>query len=180
MTEAHRLKTLYKESITLLVGLETEFISEIDLDRLENVLKLNAGQIEYVVGSVHHVNGIPIDFDRETYVKALASTRKADTPNGDIGAFLSSYFDSQYELLRRFHPEVIGHVDLCRLYEPSLVLSDYPDAWQKLKRNVQYATEYGALFEMNAAAFRKGWDSAYPAKDIVTVHLVSAAFSAHD
>lgn len=72
-------------------------------------------------------------------------------------------------LLLRFHPEIIGHLDLCRLYNPQLQISDYSLAWKKMERNIAYAIEYGALFEVNAAAFGKQWDSAYPARDVIKV-----------
>jgi len=84
-----------------------------------------------------------------------------------MDTFLSTYFDAQYELFRRFQPEIIGHFDLCRLYRPNLRFCDFPSAWLKLERNVQFAIGYGALFEANAAALRKGWQSAYPAEDVM-------------
>ncbi|THH30781.1 hypothetical protein EUX98_g3400 [Antrodiella citrinella] len=166
LSEAHRLKDLYSSDITLLVGLETEFISTLDLNNLQTLLDKYAGRIEYLVGSLHHVNGIPIDFDAEAYKKALASFQ-GGSDDACMGAFLCSYFDAQYELLQRFHPELIGHIDLCRLYDPDLSLESHPEAWAKLERNVRYAAEYGALFELNAAALRKGWSSSYPGEDVV-------------
>ncbi len=179
LVEAHRLKERYAEKITLLVGLETEYITPADLDHLDALLERCSHQIEYIVGSVHHVNEIPIDFDLPTFRKALASF-PSDSGDGEqsilsnpeerrMEAFLCAYLDAQYQLLRRFYPEVIGHIDLCRLYNPLLRFADYPRAWEKLKRNITFAVGYGALFELNAAALRKGWSAAYPAEDVVEV-----------
>ncbi len=176
LDEAHRLKAAYAGQIKLLVGLETEYISSVDLEKLEDLLKHHDGRIEYIVGSVHHVNEIPIDFDRPTYERALASFATSDPSSGrkeQMTAFLSSYFDAQYELMQRVKPEVIGHVDLCRLYEPSLRFIDYPEAYEKLKRNIRFAVDYGAVIELNAASLRKGWTDAYPAEDVITVSHVS-------
>ncbi|KAF5379229.1 hypothetical protein D9615_005865 [Tricholomella constricta] len=167
LDEAHRLKAQYAFAITLLVGLETEYITDTDLDYLDALLARHGPRIEYVVGSVHHVNGIPIDFDRPTYQKALHSLGPGTEAAATQEAFLSSYYDAQYGLLQRFRPEIIGHLDLCRLYDPGLSISNYPEAQKKMERNVLHAIEYGALFEMNAAAFRKGWDTAYPGRDVV-------------
>jgi histidinol-phosphatase (PHP family) len=166
VVEAHRLKDAFDGEIQLLVGLETENISHQDLVYLESVLVKYGARIEYVVGSVHHVKGIPIDFDRPTYDRALATF---GTGSAAMSSFLSAYFDAQYELLVAVQPEIIGHVDLCRLYEPALKLEEYPEAWGKLERNVRYAIEYGALFEFNAAALRKNWPGAYPGGDVVQV-----------
>jgi histidinol-phosphatase (PHP family) len=168
LDEAHRLKTLYAPTITLLIGLETEFITNPDLDRLHDLLKKFGDRVEYVVGSVHHVNSVPIDFDIATYHKSLHSLNS--TSEKELQEiFLCTYFDAQYELFLRFQPEIIGHLDLCRLYNPQLRISDYSLAWKKMERNIAYAVEYGGLFEVNASAFRKQWESPYPAKDVVEV-----------
>ncbi|KAJ6469188.1 Polymerase/histidinol phosphatase-like protein [Mycena vitilis] len=166
LVEAHRLKLLYASQIRLIVGLETESITRIDLDRLAELLERHQGRVEYIVGSVHHVNGVPIDFDLVTFRKALDSI-DAEPPATKDGTFLSAYFDAQYELLQRFNPEVIGHLDLCRLYNPTLQLSEYPEAWERAKRNVLYAIGYGALFEVNASALRKNWKTPYPGEDLL-------------
>lgn len=168
LEEAHRLKSLYAPKITLCVGLETEYITDVDLVNLERTLERLGERVEYLVGSIHHVNGIPIDFDLPTYQRALCSfteTKEEDRQE----ALLSAYFDAQYELIRRFKPEIIGHFDLCRLYSPSLRFADYPAVYGKITRNIRFAVEYGALFEVNAAAFRKKWNTAYPAEDVVEV-----------
>jgi histidinol-phosphatase (PHP family) len=174
VNEAHRLKALYAPSINLLVGLETEYITSLDLQRLEHTLATFGNQLEFLVGSVHHVNGIPIDFDGPTYERAIASC-SVDNDGDPQAAFLSAYFEAQYELIQRFKPEIIGHFDLCRLFRPSLRFNDYPSIWQKIQRNIRFAVDYGALFEINAAAFRKNWDTAYPGKDIIEVCNIHVA-----
>ncbi|KAI0328433.1 histidinol phosphate phosphatase H [Cubamyces sp. BRFM 1775] len=171
LDEAHRLKEKYAGQIDLLVGLETEFISEADMDELDALLRSanvdgRPARIEYLVGSVHHVRGIPIDFDRATYLKALSTFQSSDE-HTTMEAFLCAYLDAQHALLARFRPEVVGHFDLCRLYTPELQFADYPAALERVRRNVGLAVGYGAAFELNAAAFRKGWDAAYPGADVI-------------
>ncbi|KAF9559039.1 histidinol phosphate phosphatase H [Agrocybe pediades] len=168
LEEAHRLKQAYASQISLLVGLETENITDIDLEKLESLLQRLGRRVEYVVGSVHHVNGIPIDFDLPTYQRALASFNDKLEEEREEALF-SAYFDAQYEVMRRFKPEIIGHFDLCRLYQPSCKFGKYRSVWEKIERNVRFAVDYGALFEVNAAAFRKGWETAYPGEDIVEI-----------
>jgi histidinol-phosphatase (PHP family) len=174
LDEAHRLKEVYAPQIILLVGLETEYITDDDLNHLHTFLRDNERRIDYIVGSVHHVSSIPIDFDRDTYEKALASFSGGEgvhiPGNRQMEQFLSAYFDAQHALIRQFQPEIIGHLDLCRLYSPSLDLKQYPIAWGKLVRNIEEAVHYGALFEINSAALKKeGWTSPYPGKDVVAV-----------
>ncbi|KAL6307012.1 polymerase/histidinol phosphatase-like protein [Sparassis latifolia] len=171
IAEAHRLKQLYADRITLLVGLETEFITKVDLDNLEKLLQRYRANIEYVVGSVHHIQEVPIDFSRETYEEAIAKFGGELDPSPSVPfiqmeVFLGEYFDGQYKIIERFRPEVIGHIDLCRLYNPTLKLEPYHLAWSKLQRNIRFAVSYGALFECNAAALRKVWDTCYPGEDV--------------
>ena len=167
LDEAHRLKNVYASQITLLVGLETEYISSADLDALDKLLKENAGRIQYIVGSVHHVNGVPIDFDLPTFQRAVDSLASHTHE-----VFLETYFDAQFAVMQQFRPEIIGHFDLCRLYQPDLRILDFPSVRAKVERNICFAVSYGALFEVNAAAFRKGWASAYPSSDIVEVSRI--------
>lgn len=172
LDEAHRLKELYASELAILVGLETEFVTPLDVQQLEHLLEAESERIEYVVGSVHHVNEIAIDFDRPTYDKAVDSlSKQGDIQSDTLARYLCAYFNAQYELLERIQPEVVGHFDLCRLYTPELQFRDFPDAWRLLERNVQYAIGYGALFEINAAAFRKGWPTAYPGEDVTQVSV---------
>ncbi|EJU01619.1 histidinol phosphate phosphatase H [Dacryopinax primogenitus] len=174
LKEAHRLRVLYASSIDLLVGIETEYITELDLQGTAQLLARSGDgcKIDYVVGSVHHVNEIPIDFDEPTFERAIASFGSADA-QVNTTAFLCSYFDNQYELMTRLKPQVIGHFDLCRLYRPNLKFEEYESVWEKIKRNVDYGVEYGALFELNAAAFRKGWETSYPGPDVLNLIIQS-------
>jgi histidinol-phosphatase (PHP family) len=165
VTEAVRLKKAYASQISLLVGLETEFITALDLDRLSLLLESHPDSFDYVVGSVHHVAEVPIDFDPVTFTRALEKC------NGGLPTLASAYLDHQFAILEKFEPEIVGHFDLCRLYHPDWDLRADPEVWGKVERNVRYAIGYGALFEVNAAAFRKGWQTAYPGPEVLDVRF---------
>lgn len=177
LDEAHRLREAYASYIELLVGLETDFVSALDLDGLDSLLREEGHRIDYVVGSLHHVNEMPIDFDEPTFDRAVASLAPSPSPDSPPSSSSSSsltptlhaYFDNQLEMLQRVQPEVVGHFDLIRLYRPTTSFRDHDGVWEKVERNVRYAVGYGALFEVNAAAFRKGWSEAYPASDVLQV-----------
>lgn len=151
-------------------------------------------EIDYVVGSVHHVSGVSIDFDRPTWLRAVADcavttpTMARDSTGAlvlapaqneirepesmeDVEAFVCAYLDAQHELITQQQPEVIGHFDLCMLFTPRFSLKASAKVWDKVQRNVAAGVAYGALFEANAAAFRKGWDAAYPAPDVLQLIL---------
>lgn len=175
--------------------------------------EVGKGVVDYLVGSVHHVHGIPIDFDKSMLEEAVSTFGTADvgSPSGKESRrvvyhnMVSAYLDAQYEVLQRLRPEVIGHLDLPFLFDPSSTwtsshLEDSTRSsttlrggkdevletsttnsgteaeelsWSKLKRNVKFACSYGALFEINGAAFRKGWETAYPSTSPLKVSLSS-------
>jgi histidinol-phosphatase (PHP family) len=179
IVEAHRLKELYADRICLLVGAETELIDlDEDVHHLQALLEKHGSKIGYLVGSIHHVNGIPIDFDRATYEKAVSSLSLSS--GGDetqLESFFRAYFDAQYRLMTSLAPSldgrpfVIGHIDLCRLYTPDITItSSYPSIRELIVRNIQFAVEHGMIFEANAAAFRKGWATSYPGRDVLDVN----------
>jgi histidinol-phosphatase (PHP family) len=184
LDEAHRLKHLYAPQIDLLVGLETDYITPLDIDALERLLEREQGRIEYVVGSVHHVNEQGIDFSKEWWEACLSSFESSSSPsdtasNGKFTdaattSYLLSYLTSQHTLLTRLQPPVIGHFDLCRLYTPALPLTDaqrFPGVWEAVRRNVQEVVAYGGMFEVSAASFRKGWGDGYPGREVLQVCL---------
>src|SRR5690606_17912415 len=76
----------------ILVGGEAEYIrpSSIELIRAMQ----DKYELDFVLGSVHHVNGVPIDFSREMYEKAR------ETCGGSEAGLFEVYFDRQYEILR--------------------------------------------------------------------------------
>ncbi|GAK65481.1 histidinol phosphate phosphatase H [Moesziomyces antarcticus] len=180
LSEARRLQGAYSSrGLNVLVGCETENItSPGTLDYLTHTLgsdantppeKVGKGTVDYIVGSLHHSHAIPIDFDRETFdrsVESFASTAAHGDKKQAHLELVHTYLDDQLEVLKRLRPEVVGHFDLFRLFEPLLKLEE-PQLWAKVERNVRFAVAYGALFECNAAAFRKGWSSAYPAPDVL-------------
>ncbi|KAI8143530.1 Polymerase/histidinol phosphatase-like protein [Fennellomyces sp. T-0311] len=155
---ARRLIEKYQGQIELLVGTEIEFIRPQYADYV-NALR---NKVDYVVGSLHHVGTVPIDFSPELYKQALDQ-------HGDITSLFAAYFDEQYEMLRQVRPEVVGHFDLVRIFasaEQQQTVSQ-PEIWDKIVRNVDFVIEYGGLFEINSRAWKKGLRDAYPCRDII-------------
>ncbi|KAJ1915659.1 hypothetical protein H4219_004189 [Mycoemilia scoparia] len=159
--EARRLKALNENKINIIIGAETEYITPEATSLIEELRSKYS--LDYVVGSLHHVKEIPIDFDKETYQKAL------DSCGGDYNELYSVYFDAQYELITRIKPEVIGHFDLIRIFSPKSEqsLADRPEVWAKVQRNIDAAIKYNAIFEINSRAWKKGLPNAYPLKDVL-------------
>ncbi len=172
------------DSLTFLIS-QLECLHSRDLADVEPA-SVGLDTVDFLVGSVHHVAGVPIDFDHETFRRArelyAEGEERAAAESIAYAKLVIEYLERQYEVMQRLRPEVIGHMDLFRLYEPDFRLR--PDsahkspadewldkAWSLMTRNVRYATAYGALFEANSAALRKGWKTSYPGAEILELIL---------
>lgn len=152
--KARSLHSKYMSEIKVLVGFEAEFIDERSCEFIFSLISKYKPDIW--IGSVHFVSEIPIDIDKPTWELAKAKC-------GGIEGLFTQYFDSQYEIITRLSPPVIGHFDLIRLFSPT---NDLTAVWPLVKRNVAEGVRRGCLFEINTAALSKGWDTPYPQRDV--------------
>ncbi|KAJ2881714.1 hypothetical protein H4R27_003914 [Coemansia aciculifera] len=162
ITEARRLRDKYSDQIEILIGAETEYITSTTLEEVKNLQSKYA--LDYLVGSLHHIDEMPLDFSQEKY------ERLVDHFSGDRAAMFSRYFDQQLELLQALQPTVIGHFDLVRIFHPQ-TLEDplaLTEVRERASRNIDYAISYGAIFEVNSRAWKKGLRDAYPQRDLLT------------
>ena len=132
---------------------------------------------DLVIGSVHHVHGIPIDIDRESYARAIAISQKttADRSNEwleqDEEALFIDYLDAQRSMLEVLKPPIVGHFDLIRLLSkaPNKSLMTSAEVWRRVKRNLELVCSYGGFLEINSSGLRKGLAEPYPSADICKV-----------
>lgn len=112
--------------------------------------------------------GIPIDYNFELWETARQACGGTDE------LLFGKYFDEQFELLTQIKPLVIGHFDVIRLWAPDkmLKLQQWPSVWAKVIRNIDTVNGYGGLFELNSAAYRKGFEEAYPTSEIASVRSI--------
>ncbi|KAG0002820.1 histidinolphosphatase [Entomortierella chlamydospora] len=219
LQEAARLQQKYAEKIHLLIGLETEYFgpestqyvrtlrqphrrtiwtanhsstSGIEAGAMDATLssspQVALPQVQYIVGSLHHIHGIPLDFSQELYLKALE-----DVGHGSWETLFREYFNAQFEMLQGLEPEVVGHLDLVRIFFSAIKGHHHhhhhngqeqdedegeqeqgtgqnkltEELWTLVKRNVDFVIGYGGLFELNSRAWKKGLADAYPQRDIL-------------
>ncbi|RUS20924.1 Polymerase/histidinol phosphatase-like protein [Endogone sp. FLAS-F59071] len=135
LVEARRLQVKYRAQITLVIGTEIEYITPTYLLRLQELRA--AHRIDYVVGSLHHVGGVPIDYSRELYDQALAASIGSESRDEDLvrAALFERYFDEQCAMLEAVRPDVVAHFDLIRIFEPVKGMEVTEGVWRKMTRN---------------------------------------------
>ena len=150
--EARRLAHLYHDKIDILVGFETEAYSgyQAEIDEL-----ISHHKPDMLVGSVHHVEDILFDASAEEYQRAVDKC-------GGIENLYCQYFDKQLELINRFRPQVVGHFDLVRIYDPEYNKRwDVPSIQQRALRNLERINELGLILDYNFRALVKGASEPY-------------------
>lgn len=115
---------------------------------------------DYIVGSVHWVDELPIDVSGESF-------EAATTRLGGLEALLVRYYQQLAEMVEQLRPEVVGHFDLPRLFSSGHDAHDAPSVRAAIDDALHLTSEVGSLIELNTAAYRKGLGDPYPAPSIV-------------
>lgn len=158
VASAIELRERVGERLELLIGFETEALPVEDWpDRMRELRR--SAPFDYIVGSVHSVGDIWVDLNAET-------TERAARLCGGFEPLRCAYFDRLAELVQTLKPEVVGHVDLIRRFEPP----EFRFNALELKHAegvLVAARAAGAALEVNAAPFRRGFGPVYPGPQVL-------------
>ncbi len=160
MRECRKLQKKYWDRIHIFASFEIETYSgyQRHVERL-----IHKFQPDYIVGSVHHVRDIPIDYSKEIYDLAVSAC-------GGIEALYICYFDQQYEMLQRLMPAVVGHFDLIRIFDPSypkrLLV---PEIWSRIVRNLELIKDLDLIMDYNFRSLKKGAEEPYISEKILAL-----------
>jgi histidinol-phosphatase (PHP family) len=157
-SEARRLQRAYADRLEIFVGFETEATTG-SFD-LALALADEHGP-DYLVGGVHHVDDIPIDYDETTYGRAVQSA-------GGIDNLYCRYFDLQHEMIQQLKPAVVAHLDLIRLFDRDYCKRlELPEVRRRITRNLQQIADRDLILDLNVAALRKGASEPYLSRKIL-------------
>lgn len=161
--EAQRLRYKYQGEIALPLGFESEWCGPHSLELIQ--ASIQAHPFDFFMGSIHHVRGIPIDYDQDTY------NRARELAGGTDEKLFEAYFDEQFEMLTALRPPIVGHFDLIRLKSSDFNLDwqQMNGVWSRILRNLDFVASYHGILEINTAALRKGMDEPYPKSEICKV-----------
>jgi histidinol-phosphatase (PHP family) len=153
--EAHELKACYAGRVAVKVGLEADFAPE-----FEDVCRamLAAQPFDYVLGSVHWVNGRSI-FDRTRWVAE------------DAGETYAAYYDLLVRAAGSGLFDVLSHLTAVEAYGPPISeeLSD-----RLYSRVADAVAASGCVVEVNTSGYRKlGGDEPFPNRKLLRL-LIAA------
>ncbi len=155
VAEARRLQRAYSGEIALLVGFEIEVVP---VQRYATVMQdlREHYALDYIVGSVHWVDGIIIDYTRALFDEAVEAC-------GGLEGLALRYYDTVADMLVALRPEVVGHLDLVRRHGGEDPALETPAVRERARSVLALAKEQDAILDINTAAYRKGLSTPYPA-----------------
>ncbi|MGD8335991.1 MAG: histidinol phosphatase, partial [Desulfobacterales bacterium] len=87
---------------------------------------------------------------------------------GSREALYCRYFDAQYQFLSAVRPQVVGHFDLIRIFDPSYEATfALPSVQNRVRRNLELVHTLGMIMDVNVRAITKGAVEPYPTQTIL-------------
>ncbi len=158
VASALALRQQYEERLELLIGFETEALPvDTWAQQMQEIRR--AAPFDYMVGSVHSIGDTWVDLNP-------ATTERAAEACGGFEPMRCLYFDRLAQLVETLRPEIVGHVDLIRRFEPA----DFrfgATAMQHAERVLEAARASGSALEVNAAPVRRGFGPVYPGPQVL-------------
>jgi histidinol-phosphatase (PHP family) len=178
-THARRMREECAGKLDLLVGFETERLPPQSWATRMQELRTRYSP-DYIVGSVHDVDGLVIDYTAE-------ATRNVADAVGGKEALQLRYFDAVADLVSTLRPEVVGHIDLIRKFDgPAPEFS--PLVHRRIDTALEAVHAVSGVLEVNCAPHRRGLGPVYPLVGIlkrarsmgIRVTLGDDSHGAHD
>jgi histidinol-phosphatase (PHP family) len=114
---------------------------------------------DYMVGSVHYVDDVPIDVDAELYAKAAAH-------QGGEEALVVRYYETVAGMVAGLQPEVVGHLDVIRKYIGGQDALTTPASVTAAAAALDAVQEAGSILDLNPSNIRRNGEP-YPAPWLV-------------
>jgi histidinol-phosphatase (PHP family) len=155
---ARSLREQVAGRLDLLVGFETERLPPEDWFGRMSELRARY-KPDYIVGSVHDVDGLVIDYTPE-------ATQQVADAMGGMESLRLRYFDAVKDLVSALRPEVVGHIDLIRKFDgPTPSFS--PEVFRRIDDALEAVRSVGGVLEVNCATHRRGLGPVYPLPPIL-------------
>ncbi len=145
-----RLKEEYSDSLPILLGVETEYLPD-EEDYLVDFIRQYP--FDYVVGSVHHVRGIGIDYTPDDYHQLAAEL-------GGYDELACEYYRMVRGLLDLGITDVLGHLDLIDIFAPERPATEQLERAEE--ETLEAARKWDVVLDVNARGLIKQCSHIYP------------------
>ena len=144
ISKCRKLQKKYYSSIKIYVGFETEMFSGFEPFIKKLMQKFKP---DYIVGSVHHVRDMGFDYSKQQYDETAQTV-------GGLDALYCEYFDQQYQMIKALKPEVVGHFDLIRIFDPDYQAQlKKTEVQKRIKRNLTLIKNLNLIMDYNPVSY---------------------------
>ncbi len=148
------LRDRHADRIELLIGFETEVLPPEDWLPRMRALQSDHPEFDYVVGSVHHLDGASIDMHPKVTARVAREV-------GGKEVLERLYFDQVAEMVDQLRPEIVGHFDLIRKFDgPGASFG--AGTTKHIEGALEAIRSAGAMLDVNAAPARRKLGPVYP------------------
>lgn len=149
--------------LTVLRGFEIEVVPH---DRYVEIMQgyRETHGFDYIVGSVHHIEGIIIDYTPEVFGWVVDHC-------GSVEKLAIRYYNDVAAMVAAMRPEIVAHLDLVRKNAPNEESVATPSVRAAAMDTLDVIAENGGILDVNTAGYRKGLGRPYPAPWLVEAAL---------
>ncbi len=149
------LQKKYTSQITLLKGLEIEVVPPDEYISFSQKL-IKEGNIEYIVGSVHWVNGYMTDFSPETFKKAVEAHQGLEN-------LMIDYYKTLKDMITSLKPDIVAHFDLITCFLKQKEIPKYtPKLINIIEQTLEEVKKNNCIMELNTSGLRKPINRIFP------------------
>ena len=153
--ELELLQEQFAGRIDVLRGFEAEVVpSDNYVEVMQNLRERL--DFDYIVGSVHWVDDVIIDYTQAHFDRAAAQ-------HGGIEGLAKRYYAIVAEMVDSLRPEVVGHLDLVRKFADAGGRTDTPGVQRAARDALAVIRDNGCILDCNTAGLRRGMGTPYPA-----------------
>jgi histidinol-phosphatase (PHP family) len=163
LQELRALRAKYADQISLLVGLEVDYLPGLSAPREPRIAALG---LDYVLGSVHYLRapaqgaGWTVDGGAQELDAGIA----ADF-HGDTQAVVIEYYRRMAEMIRLSPPDIVGHFDLVKRNNRGELRFSEGSPWYReaVRGALDALAESSCVLEVNTGGLIRGsTDTVYP------------------
>lgn len=147
--DVKELQARYQDKIKILLGYEVDYLQPYLDERV-----LNA-KVDYLIGSIHFLD--EWGFDNPEF--------KAEYKNKNIDEIWQSYFDTIESMAKSQYFDIVGHLDLIKVFN----YMPKKDIRLIAKNALKAIKENDMVIELNTAGLRKPCKELYPSANLLTL-----------
>ena len=152
-----KVKEDLKDKITVLLGVECDYFSEIDHSRFD-----------YVIGSVHQLE-VKGEFPAVDHAESIMVNNVNKLYGGDYKAYVKDYYTLLKDVKNKTNCDFVGHFDVITKYNEGSKYFDETASWylDLALETADVLIKQNAVFEINTGAIARGLRTRpYPSKII--------------